>query len=159
MRKILLTVSMFVAISLLLGLPSHVMAGLDLPPGECEEDLDCEDGVFCTDDQCELGVCVNTPDDGQCDDSNVCTTDTCDPGVIVGMRRSTAMMVLTARRTHATKKTDASTNRWMSYAMIQFPAQLTRAMSSRDATIHLTTTTTTMRMIVRPTRATYRVGV
>ena len=47
---------------------------------ECTyNDVDCDDGVYCTDDSCDPeSGCVNTPDDGLCDDYDPCTTDTCD---------------------------------------------------------------------------------
>ncbi|MCH9033192.1 MAG: S8 family serine peptidase, partial [Planctomycetes bacterium] len=40
---------------------------------------DCDDGVDCTIDTCDLATgCTNTPVDLPCDDSNVCTADACD---------------------------------------------------------------------------------
>ena len=45
--------------------------------------VDCDDGVGCTDDTCENGVCTFTPawdccvSDTECDDANVCTDDAC----------------------------------------------------------------------------------
>ncbi len=45
---------------------------------ECSEDLDCDDGIGCTVDTCEGGVCSNAPDNGLCDDGIVCTNDACD---------------------------------------------------------------------------------
>jgi hypothetical protein len=52
----------------------------------CEE-LNCNDGNVCTDDGCEMGVCVHTPvaDGGACDDGLVCTEDdACAQGECVG---------------------------------------------------------------------------
>jgi hypothetical protein len=47
------------------------------PTPQCKSDLECDDGVPCTVDTCDAGVCRHTPDDAQCDDGNVCTSDTC----------------------------------------------------------------------------------
>lgn len=79
MKKFTIAASVFLVMALVIGVPSHVMAGVS-PPGECEDESDCEDGFFCTTDECVSGMCVNRPDDNQCDDSDECTTDTCDPG-------------------------------------------------------------------------------
>jgi cysteine-rich repeat protein len=38
----------------------------------------CDDGLFCTLDSCQGGVCTGTAND--CDDGNACTTDSCDEG-------------------------------------------------------------------------------
>ncbi len=48
---------------------------------ECTADADCDDGIDCTVDGCNLdtGTCANTPDDAACDDGDVCTLDACDP--------------------------------------------------------------------------------
>ena len=45
----------------------------------CTSNAECDDGVACTDDSCNLGTgtCVNTTQDSACDDSVACTTDTC----------------------------------------------------------------------------------
>lgn len=50
--------------------------------GECEEDelcrnVNCNDGIDCTDDSCLEGVCTNTPNNINCNDGNACSTDTC----------------------------------------------------------------------------------
>ena len=46
---------------------------LELEPGnQCELDEDCDDHVDCTQDVCDNGNCINTPDDGACDDSLAC---------------------------------------------------------------------------------------
>ena len=49
--------------------------------GKClgSKPLVCDDGVACTDDQCnaQTGVCEYTPNNANCDDKNGCTTDTC----------------------------------------------------------------------------------
>lgn len=51
------------------------------PPPECTIAADCDDGVACTVDACDVtaGVCTNVPDASACGDSVACTTDTCDP--------------------------------------------------------------------------------
>lgn len=43
-------------------------------PVPCMTDADCDDGVICTLDLCDLttGVCGNTPDDGACDNAMFC---------------------------------------------------------------------------------------
>ena len=56
----------------------------DLGSGLCQSGTppDCDDGVSCTDDMCDIGLdaCVNTPNDESCDDADVCTgVETCDP--------------------------------------------------------------------------------
>jgi len=41
--------------------------------GICTDDADCDDGVACTDDECESGGCVYTPNNALCpDDGNHC---------------------------------------------------------------------------------------
>jgi len=55
----------------------------------CAQDADCDDGLYCTDDSCDLGwnQCVfqdngdeNCCDeDVDCDDQDDCTEDTCNP--------------------------------------------------------------------------------
>lgn len=54
---------------------------------ECEADLDCDDGIECTVDVCDRGLCRNTPDDNRCQDDQVCNgreicyaRDGCGPG-------------------------------------------------------------------------------
>ncbi len=44
----------------------------------CVSDADCDDGIACTDDVCDMGtsVCTHTPN---CDDGDPCTLNTCDP--------------------------------------------------------------------------------
>ena len=100
MKKIILAVSMLVAMAVVFGLPDLGMAGI--PPGECTSDAECDDADACTTDTCVGGFCENTtincddtiactndscdqatgcmnvPDDTLCDDSNVCTDDSCD---------------------------------------------------------------------------------
>eukprot|EP00565_Helicotheca_tamesis_P005002 CAMPEP_0185724850 /NCGR_PEP_ID=MMETSP1171-20130828/1220_1 /TAXON_ID=374046 /ORGANISM="Helicotheca tamensis, Strain CCMP826" /LENGTH=932 /DNA_ID=CAMNT_0028392799 /DNA_START=71 /DNA_END=2869 /DNA_ORIENTATION=- len=47
----------------------------------CSSDGECDDGIPCTVDTCnmETGLCENTPDDSVCDDKLFCTgTETCD---------------------------------------------------------------------------------
>jgi len=47
--------------------------------GSCPADCHCDDGVDCTNDTCEAGVCVYTPNDAKCaDDGDPCTDDVCD---------------------------------------------------------------------------------
>jgi hypothetical protein len=48
---------------------------------ECLVDGDCaDDGIVCTDETCDAGFCISTPDDAACDDSLFCTgVETCDP--------------------------------------------------------------------------------
>jgi len=55
-----------------------------LPPGACEDNLDCNDGNLCTDDICDTnGICSNDAiagccvDDAECDDTDPCTADAC----------------------------------------------------------------------------------
>ena len=52
------------------------MGGFEI---NCDSDLDCDDGVDCTIDQCltEYGFCINTPDDEACYDGAPCTHDRC----------------------------------------------------------------------------------
>ena len=100
MKKIILALSMLVAMAVVFGFPDLGMAGI--PPGECTSDPECDDANACTTDTCDLGLCSNTPincDDIDacttdfcvpqtgcettpiiCDDINACTTDSCDPG-------------------------------------------------------------------------------
>jgi hypothetical protein len=40
---------------------------------------ECDDGIACTVDTCEGGVCVHTPDNDYCDDGIACTEDRCRP--------------------------------------------------------------------------------
>lgn len=54
---------------------------------ECEVDEDCDDGVDCTVDACDRGLCRNTPDNAPCQDDQVCNgeevcyaRDGCGPG-------------------------------------------------------------------------------
>ncbi|UCC32675.1 MAG: hypothetical protein JSU86_10400, partial [Phycisphaerales bacterium] len=51
-------------------------------PDACEEcggDPDCDDGVDCTDDSCDAGVCVFTTNDANCDNGFFCDgAETCD---------------------------------------------------------------------------------
>jgi hypothetical protein len=52
-----------------------------LPPLGCTVDTDCDDGVGCTDDSCDVatGNCVYTPDDALCDDGQFCNgAESCD---------------------------------------------------------------------------------
>ncbi len=46
----------------------------------CLVDADCDDGVECTQDNCDLalGICSFAPDDALCDDLDGCTTDRCE---------------------------------------------------------------------------------
>jgi len=53
---------------IILGTSQQAFAGLPA----CESDSDCDDGVSCTVDTCQLGQCSNTPNDAICDDQNVC---------------------------------------------------------------------------------------
>jgi hypothetical protein len=47
----------------------------------CTSDADCDDGVSCTLDRCEGGICTNAAFDAFCDDGNYCNgIETCDPG-------------------------------------------------------------------------------
>jgi len=47
---------------------------------ECETDPDCDDGIDCTVDVCDRGLCRNTPDDDLCQDEQVCNgREVCDP--------------------------------------------------------------------------------
>ncbi|MFT7621088.1 MAG: hypothetical protein ACI9WU_000249 [Myxococcota bacterium] len=51
----------------------------DPETAQCDfEDLDCDDGVDCTDDECEDGVCFNPENLDLCDDGLPCTLDYCD---------------------------------------------------------------------------------
>jgi len=47
----------------------------------CSTAADCDDGIACTTDSCEIvgnnGTCSHTTNDSACDDGNECTTDTC----------------------------------------------------------------------------------
>jgi hypothetical protein len=47
---------------------------------DCLVDADCDDGIGCTDDSCDAGTCVSTPNDVNCpDDSLFCNgTEFCD---------------------------------------------------------------------------------
>ncbi len=49
-------------------------------PAGCTQDTQCDDGVGCTVDVCDLtsGACMVTPDDTMCDDGVGCTDDVCD---------------------------------------------------------------------------------
>src|SRR3990172_2145718 len=74
MKKVILAVSMLVAMAVVFGLPDLGMAGI--PPGECTSDAECDDANACTTDTCVGGVCDNTPIN--CDDGIACTNDSCD---------------------------------------------------------------------------------
>ena len=86
MKKIILAVSMLVAMAVVFGLPSIVMAGI--PPVSCTTDADCDDINDCTDDTCDVGEtdeCVFTNNDtNACDDGDVCTNDACMSGACTG---------------------------------------------------------------------------
>jgi len=86
MKKVILAVSMLVAMAVVFGLPSFVMAGI--PPVSCTSDAECNDSNDCTDDTCDVGVtdvCVFTNDDtNACSDSDLCTNDACVSGACVG---------------------------------------------------------------------------
>ncbi|MBR56949.1 MAG: hypothetical protein CMH54_02705 [Myxococcales bacterium] len=46
------------------------------PGGPCDEELLCDDGNDCTQDECEAGICVSVASIGApCDDHNLCTQD------------------------------------------------------------------------------------
>jgi hypothetical protein len=45
---------------------------------DCAVDEDCDDGVSCSDNRCEEGVCIGYIEAGVCDDDNVCTVGVCD---------------------------------------------------------------------------------
>ena len=70
------------------GLPCTV-DGCDLTTGACGHTAvndDCDDANACTDDRCDLAAgCVNAPRPGPCDDGDACTAgDACADGVCVG---------------------------------------------------------------------------
>ena len=51
-------------------------------PTGCTSNADCDDGIDCTTDTCDVptGTCTNTPDDSVCDNGVFCDgTETCDP--------------------------------------------------------------------------------
>jgi hypothetical protein len=51
--------------------------------GSCQPGavMDCDDANPCTDDSCDVGVCVHEPNEVECDDGNACTaTSFCDGG-------------------------------------------------------------------------------
>ncbi len=57
-------------------------AGAAGAPPQCTNDAQCDDGIGCTGDVCEAGVCVRVPRDVLCDDGLFCTgAETCDPNV------------------------------------------------------------------------------
>jgi hypothetical protein len=79
MKKIILAVSILVAMTVVFGFPSLVMA-------QCASDTDCNDSNDCTDDTCDTssGNCVFTNDDtNTCSDGNICTDDACMSGACV----------------------------------------------------------------------------
>ncbi|AKT38139.1 hypothetical protein [Chondromyces crocatus] len=47
----------------------------------CRDDSDCDDGIACTIDLCQMGNCVHTSANDLCDDGRFCTLDRCDPFV------------------------------------------------------------------------------
>lgn len=56
----------------------------DAPPPECRVDAQCDDGIACTRDRCDVaaGRCVRTPDDAPCDDRRFCNgVERCAVGV------------------------------------------------------------------------------
>lgn len=56
-----------------------------LPVSQCATPQDCDDLNPCTDDSCNMGVCVNTNNSDACDDGDVCTdNDTCSGGSCAG---------------------------------------------------------------------------
>jgi hypothetical protein len=57
------------------GVPGQCINCVCQYPSECETDEDCDDGQWCTIDECIEGECLNTEKD--CDDQNPCTTDSC----------------------------------------------------------------------------------
>lgn len=67
---------------------NYNMTMIAVPPRSCSAlpcntDVDCDDGVPCTLDLCNMGTCANVPDDLACDDSLYCNgVETCD--VILG---------------------------------------------------------------------------
>lgn len=73
-----------------LDAPRPDVPGLDAPeldaptvdaPMGCTSDVDCDDGIDCTDDACGTsGLCTALPNDALCDDGNRCTDDHCSPG-------------------------------------------------------------------------------
>jgi hypothetical protein len=57
------------------------VAGDCVIEGECTTNEECDDGIACTVDTCDLamgGVCMHAPDNGACDDGLACTDDVCD---------------------------------------------------------------------------------
>lgn len=63
---------------------TEIDSGVDAPLTDvgCATDFECDDGVSCTRDVCELAVgrCRNIPENVRCDDGLFCTgTETCDP--------------------------------------------------------------------------------
>ena len=53
--------------------PVAIDSGVDsATPPECVRDLDCDDGIECTRDRCELGRCVREAEDALCDDGAFC---------------------------------------------------------------------------------------
>ena len=61
--------------------PPDVMvedAVVDLGPGHCHDDEDCDDNIFCNGlEQCSNGRCYQSPIT-PCDDGVACTVDSCD---------------------------------------------------------------------------------
>ena len=56
----------------------------DVPPPECRVDAQCDDGIACTRDRCDVAVgrCVHAPDDAPCDDRRFCNgVERCAVGV------------------------------------------------------------------------------
>ena len=55
------------------------------PVAPCLSDAECDDGNVCTDDTCDAGTCVATPNTSPCDDGLACTAgDVCSAGVCGG---------------------------------------------------------------------------
>ena len=61
------------------AVPDHLAHGDRLGPcvSGCADDTECDDGNWCTTDNCEYGKCIHAPVD--CDDGNPITLDYCDP--------------------------------------------------------------------------------
>ncbi|MHC4090725.1 MAG: hypothetical protein ACYSVY_10700 [Planctomycetota bacterium] len=60
----------------------HVSLAVTVPAAQCQVDGDCNDGVGCTVDSCDLpdGACLNAATDALCDNGDFCDgTETCDP--------------------------------------------------------------------------------
>ena len=55
------------------------------PVAPCLSNAECDDGNVCTDDLCDAGTCVSTPNVASCDDGLGCTVgDVCSGGVCGG---------------------------------------------------------------------------